>query len=328
MREKHSEGKKHSCEFCPFTTARNVELGHHIKRSHRDEYDLLVAEAEGKEKEGGQENTEEDIMENVEGQENAEKGTTEQQGSRGRQEEDEEDEEDEGQDQEGVLGHLQNQIRSLKRRYDSLVPVELLIRSNLYEMRKKARALGLGSSFSEEMNGVEGSRGRKRAAVPDSITEPVRQSPRLLATQAESILQHEEGLERQLEAELHGDIDEGDDDEGEDAKVIVEGVIEEMMYLAVEQEADVMAEVGLKCTVCDKQFNRTWNLRVHMEAMHSLSDDQVKCTRKYCTRQFSTMFDMVKHRRLCKFRCGGCGKEMRRDDRVQSHMRKYNGGSG
>ena len=315
MREKHSVGKKHSCEFCPFTTARYVEIGHHIKRSHKDEYDLLVAEAEEKEKEGGQENTEEAVMENVEGQENAEKGNTEQ--------DSEQDEEDEGQDQEGVLGHLQNQIRSLKKRYDTLVPVELLILSNLYEMRKKARALGLGSSFSEEMNIVEGSRGRKRAAVPDSITEPVRQSPRLLATQAESITQHQEGLERQLEAELIGDIDESD--EGEDAKNIVEGVIEEMMYLAVEKEADVMKGVGLKCTVCEKQFNRTWNLKVHIEAMHSLPDDQIECTRKYCTRQFSTMFDMVKHRRLCKFRCGGCGKEMRRDDRVQSHMRKCDG---
>ena len=96
MKEKHSVGKKFSCTFCKFTTARNCELGHHIKRSHKDEYDLLNAEDDetDSEKVDGQEvNIEEDSQEKENGD----------------QDDDEEVEEI------GILGRLQNQIRELRK---------------------------------------------------------------------------------------------------------------------------------------------------------------------------------------------------------------------
>ena len=166
-------------------------------------------------------------------------------------------------------------------------------------MRKKAIESGLGSSSSKVVRDVWGARGRKRAASSDVMTEPTRQSPRLLATQAEyrqqaedrqleaqnssqdevlerqhevlerqhevlegqhevlSVLerqhgaqtrsQHEEMLERLLEIELLGEIDEGD--EGSNTMTIVESVIKEMMELAVSEGGDVIKEAGVRCNV-------------------------------------------------------------------------------
>ena len=300
MKEKHSVGKKFGCTFCKFTTARNCELGHHIKRSHKDEYDLLNAEDE------------ETDSEKVDGQEvNIEEGS---------QEKENDDQDDDKEVEEiGILGRLQNQIRELRKRYDSLVPFELVQLSNLLEMREKAREAGLG----EEVRDMLGSRGRKRAASPDTTNEPKRQSPRLLATQAEDSSQHGQVPERLLEAELLGERDERVDDD--DAELAVESVLSELIELALEKEEN-KTMTGFRCTVCDKQFDRAWSVKVHMAAMHSVPEEEVLCTRKYCTRQFTTMFDMVVHRRLCIFKCGGCGKEIRRDDRVHSHMRKCSGG--
>ena len=176
MREKHTAGKKFKCSFCAFTTARSCRLGYHMERWHKDEYDLMKAQdtVDGQEdmvEEDGQENIDiEDDQENIEdGQEN--------------KEEDNFQDDDEEMQEEGILGRLQSQIRELKKRHNSLVPWELLQLSNLLKMREVARAAGLGSSSSEEVRGVLGSRGRKRAASPDRVSEPTRQSPRLLATQ-------------------------------------------------------------------------------------------------------------------------------------------------
>ena len=121
-------------------------------------------------------------------------------------------------------------------------------------------------------------------------------------------------MERQLDAELLGEIEEGDDTE-----LIVNNVIKDIMDIVLEMEA------GAKCTVCQQQFNRTGNLQMHMDNMHREPLEKVQCSRKYCIAEFPTKFDMVVHRRLCTFRCGGCGKEIRRDDKVQSHLKKCNG---
>ena len=324
MKEKHSVGKRFSCDYCKFTTARLVEISRHMKRRHKDEYALLMtvakAQEDSREKEGDREK-EGGREEGCREKEGVQESTVDESSEKRDTSEDDDIEDDED---EGILRHLQIKIRMMRRRYNSLAPVELLILANLRPQRKKAREVGLGSSSSEVVRDVRGARGRKRTAVPDVMNEPTRQSPRLLATQAEYRYQHREEQERQLEAELLGDVVESDG-EG-DATAIVESVIKEMMELAVSEGGEVLRETEVRCYVCEKLFNRTRNLTVHLETMHSVLEETVKCSRKYCTRHFSTKYAMIVHRRLCIFKCGGCGRRMKRDDLVLCHMRKCNSG--
>ena len=107
---------------------------------------------------------------------------------------------------------------------------------------------------------------------------------------------------------------------------IVKFVINDCLNLVIAEETAMMtAKADKMCSICGKGFSLTGNLNVHIAAMHSVLSVPVRCTKKFCTNEFDTMYAMVAHRSQCAFTCGVCGKVIRKAYRVKGHMRKCDG---
>ena len=304
MLEKHpapgKEVKVHCCSLCDFSTARECYIPYHMKRKHREEYDMLMSNEQNS---SVNRSEDEEVVEELDETDDGIEYIEEVVGG-------------------GIVGRLQSQINSLAKRYKSLVPKEIKLLSNLLEMREVAKSSGIDSSH--DMVSSVGIRSRKRKSI-EVFSEPSRQSPRLMDAQSESTPQLGEGelegeLAKELEKELERELPEEDD---EDIENFVKNVISDCIKLVVaEERASVTTKANKKCTVCGKVFSLTGNLNVHMVALHTVLSEPVKCSKKFCFEEFATMYDMLVHRSLCDFKCGGCGKRIRKACRVEGHMRK------
>ena len=108
---------------------------------------------------------------------------------------------------------------------------------------------------------------------------------------------------------VDGEIDEG-------------GVTEEGM----EGEEGINGDEGkiFQCMLCKYNSRRQWNLKTHIEIVHTKRDSMISCTR-CAVREFNTWGELVEHRKSCVFVCEypDCSWTSKRKTKAAAHRRGH-----
>ena len=77
------------------------------------------------------------------------------------------------------------------------------------------------------------------------------------------------------------------------------------------------------CGLCGYSARRQWNLKKHVEDVHTMRTIRICCTR--CSLDFQTWYEMVQHRNKCLLHCSypGCSWTTTDTRRVAPHKRAH-----
>ena len=80
-----------------------------------------------------------------------------------------------------------------------------------------------------------------------------------------------------------------------------------------------------KCYYCEKLFPTRFQVERHKRTLHYKRDQPVKCSKTYCGATFDTVDHKIEHAKACVFKCtwNDCGREIKRKDVFESHMRAH-----
>jgi hypothetical protein len=170
----------------------------------------------------------------------------------------------------------------------------------------------LVASAAPEEAGGEGRRKRKS----DGSMAVSRHSSRLQEASRQQEARLEARLAQQLEILP-------DDDDNEEVLVEVEQE-QERDQVGDQVEEDTRRE--FICVICGKNSRDECNRRSHMERLHTAAADGVlphHCTVSTCQLAFSTLWDMVVHRKTCLNQCSTCPFNTKRKQSWEKHVKKH-----
>ena len=85
-------------------------------------------------------------------------------------------------------------------------------------------------------------------------------------------------------------------------------------------------EKKFTCGICGKESRDESNRRRHMERLHTAAADGVlshHCTISACQLAFSTLGDMLVHRKTCVNQCNTCPFNTKRKQSWMKHVKKH-----
>ena len=88
----------------------------------------------------------------------------------------------------------------------------------------------------------------------------------------------------------------------------------------------VPSELGKHgCIPCNMAFKRSAHLKRHVDLVHKERSRPVICPRTWCAAQFSSVFEMIKHKQTCLLLCPypDCQKSFKREALFSAHQRNH-----
>ena len=80
-----------------------------------------------------------------------------------------------------------------------------------------------------------------------------------------------------------------------------------------------------ECKVCQVVLKNKYNMKDHINIVHTPRQPPLKCTKDFCQKTFVTKYQLEQHRVRCSFTCSNCGRTIKKCGRVVGHLKRCTG---